>query len=135
MTGRLLAGWWAAIWPNLAASALWAAPALTHLHLKLNRQFRATLAPHSGIRQGEDSAVIDLARVAEAVENDVLDDVRGRIAQDPGYLQAVEQLAASAISALRGGLVAGPAGQLPAEQQAAEAVAAAPGTADPGRYA
>ena len=38
MIGRELAAWWSAIWPNLVASALWAAPAFAHLHMRLNRQ-------------------------------------------------------------------------------------------------
>jgi len=44
MIGRELAAWWSAIWPNLVASVLWAAPAFVHLHMRLNRdRIRAEL--------------------------------------------------------------------------------------------
>lgn len=45
----LLAGWWAAIWPNLAASVIWASPALWGLHRKLDRHHAEHMA---AIREG-----------------------------------------------------------------------------------
>jgi hypothetical protein len=43
--GHLLAGWWAAIWPNLAASLIWAAPAFTTHHVLIRRHITRTLTP------------------------------------------------------------------------------------------
>ena len=33
----LLAGWWSAVWPNLAASVIWATPAFIGHHVLLRR--------------------------------------------------------------------------------------------------
>lgn len=43
MIWRLLAGWYAAIWPNLAASVIWSVPALWWHHRRLRRHIERRL--------------------------------------------------------------------------------------------
>lgn len=47
--GALLAGWWAAIWPNLAASVIWGAPAFTTHHVLMRRHITRT---HESTKEG-----------------------------------------------------------------------------------
>lgn len=51
---RLLTGWWAAIWPNLAANIIWVTPALWIHHQRLRRHHRGDMAALVATLRGED---------------------------------------------------------------------------------
>lgn len=44
--GTVLAGWWSAIWPNLAANVLWVPLAAAH-HVLMRRHAARQLAEHA----------------------------------------------------------------------------------------
>lgn len=58
----LLANWWQAIWPNLAASIIWGTPALATHHLLIRRHVDSKHAQTEARLDAQDEAHAEVAK-------------------------------------------------------------------------